>query len=173
MMKDLKRNATKCLALSAALGLVAAPVAGAASRSAASRSVGPKRGAAFVGVSTQLSGKLGLPLDIRASLNGRAMSRFDIEWTSTCHGAGGQGSYGGLSVTLNKAITKGVFTDTSTFSKNFSNSDKGAFTTKLYGRFTSPLRAAGTFRVTVSITDPTGAVVDTCDSGIVTWTATN
>ena len=36
MMKDLKRSATKCLALSAALGLVAAPVAG-----AASKTVGP------------------------------------------------------------------------------------------------------------------------------------
>jgi len=168
MTKDLKRNATKCLALSAALGLAATPVA-----VAATKTVGPKKGAAFVGVSTQLTGKLALPLDIRASTDGKTMSRFDIEWTSTCQGPGGQGSYGGLSVTLNKAIAKGVFTDTSTFSKNFSNNDKGAFTTKLFGKFTSPLRAAGTFRVTVSITDPTGAVVDTCDSGIVTWTATN
>ncbi|MEA2355015.1 MAG: hypothetical protein QOD61_1144, partial [Solirubrobacteraceae bacterium] len=37
-------------------------------------------------------------------------------------------------------------------------------------RFTSPGRAAGTFRVTVSITDTSGAVTDTCDSGVVNWT---
>jgi hypothetical protein len=169
-MKDLKRNATKCLALSAALGLGVAPVTAVA---AAKKPVGPKKGAAFVGISSQLSGKLGLPLDIRASKDGKTMSRFDIEWTSSCQGSGGQGSYGGLSVTLNKAITAGVFTDSSSFQKMFSNNDKGAFTTKLYGKFTNPLRAAGTFRVTVTITDPTGATVDTCDSGNVTWTATN
>jgi len=174
-MKDLKHNATKCLALGVALGLGVSPVgvAAAAKKGSSSKSGGPKKGAAFVGVSTQITGKLGLPLDIRASADGRTMSRFDIEWTSTCQGSGGQGSYGGLSVTLNKAITKGAFTDTSTFSKDFSNKDKGAFVTKLYGKFTSPLRAAGTFRVTVVITDPTGATVDTCDSGVVTWTATN
>jgi hypothetical protein len=169
-MKDLKRNATKCLALSFALVLGVAPVAAVA---AAKKTSGPKKGAAFVGISSQLSGKLGLPLDIRASKDGKTMSRFDIEWTSTCQGTGGQGSYGGLSVTLNKAITAGVFTDSSNFAKMFSNGDKGAFTTKLYGKFTDPLRAAGTFRVTVAITDPTGATVDTCDSGIVTWVATN
>jgi hypothetical protein len=168
-MKHLKRNATKCLALSAALGLGVAPVGVAA----AAKSSGPKKGAAFAGVSSQKSGNLGLPLDIRASPTGTVMSRFDIEWNSTCQGSGGQGSYGGLSVTLNKKITSGVFTDTSTFSKTFSNGDKGAFVTKLYGKFTNPLRAAGTFRVTVAITDPTGATVDACDSGVVTWIATN
>jgi hypothetical protein len=167
-MKDLKRNAAKCLALSAALGLCVAPVAVAASKPAS-----PKKGAAFVGVSTQKSGNLGLPLDLRVSPTGTTMSRFDIEWTSSCTGTGGQGSYGGLSVTLNKKIAKSVFTDTSTFSKTFSNGDKGAFVTKLYGKFTSPLRAAGTFRVTVTITDPTNTVVDQCDSNVVTWSATN
>jgi hypothetical protein len=167
-MKDLKRNATKCLALSAALGLAATPVA-----VAASKPVVPKKGAAFVGVSAQKSGNLGLPLDIRVSKNGQTMSRFDIEWTSACTGTGGQGSYGGLSVTLNKPIVKSVFTDMSTFSKTFSNGDKGAFVTKLYGKWTDPLRAAGTFRVTVVITDTTGATVDSCDSGVVTWSATN
>ncbi|HWH10184.1 MAG TPA: hypothetical protein VG165_03585 [Solirubrobacteraceae bacterium] len=166
-MKDLKRSATKCLALGAALGIGVVPVAVAAAAT-------PKKGAAFVGTSTQKSGNLGLPLDIRVSPTATTMGRFDIEWTSTCQGTGGQGSYGGLSVTLNKKITKGVFTDQSTFSKSFSNGDKGAFVTKLYGKFTSPLRAAGTFRVTVVITDGTsGATVDTCDSGVVTWIATN
>ncbi|HEY5197605.1 MAG TPA: hypothetical protein VIJ51_11340 [Solirubrobacteraceae bacterium] len=168
-MKDLKRNATKCLALGAALGIGVAPAA-----VAAAKTVVPKKGAAFVGTSTQKSGNLGLPLDLRVSPTGTTMGRFDIEWTSTCQGTGGQGSYGGLSVTLNKKITKGVFTDTSTFSKAFSNGDKGAFVTKLYGKFTNPLRAAGTFRVTVIITDgTTGATVDSCDSGVVTWVATN
>jgi hypothetical protein len=167
-MKDLKRNAAKCLALSAALGLGVAPAAIAASKPAV-----PKKGAAFVGVSQQKSGNLGLPLDIRVSPTGTVMSRFDIEWTSACTGTGGQGSYGGLSVTLNKKITKSVFTDTSTFSKDFSNGDKGAFVTTLFGKFTSPLRAAGTFRVTVTITDPTGATVDVCDSKAFSWTATN
>jgi hypothetical protein len=175
-MKDLRRSATQCLALSAALGLGLAPAALAASSGKAhssSKNLGPKKGAAFVGVSSQKSGTLFLPLDIRASQNGKVMSRFDIEWTSACQGSGGQSSYGGLSVTLNKAITAGVFTDQSTFTKAFSNGDTGAFVTKLYGKFTDPLRAAGTFRVTVGITNSAGATVDTCDSGIVTWVATN
>jgi hypothetical protein len=169
-MKDLTRNATRCLALSAvALGIGVLPAA-----AATTKATGPKKGAAFVGTSSQQSGNLGLPLDIRVSKNGTTMSRFDIEWTSACTGTGGQGSYGGLSVTLSKKITKGVFTDQSTFQKTFSNGDKGAFVTKLFGKFTSPLRAAGTFQVTVQITDPTtNAVVDSCDSKTVTWVATN
>jgi hypothetical protein len=173
-MKDLRRSATQCLALGAVLGLGLAPAALAASKAHASaKNLGPKKGAAFVGVSTQKSGNLFLPLDIRASQTGKVMSRFDIEWTSACTGSGGQSSYGGLSVTLNKAITNGVFTDQSTFTKSFSNGDTGAFVTKLYGKFTDPLRAAGTFRVTVAITNPAGVNVDSCDSGIVTWVATN
>ncbi len=171
-MKHVKRNATKCLALTAALGLGVAPVGAAIAKSTGSNK-GPKKGAAFAGISSQKSGNLGLPLDIQASPTGTTMARFDIEWTSSCMGTGGQGSYGGLSVTLNKKITAGVFTDTSTFSKMFSNNDKGTFTTRLYGKFTNPLRAAGTFRVGVVITDPTGTTVDTCDSGVVTWVATN
>jgi hypothetical protein len=174
-MKDLRRNAARCLALSAALGLSVAPVAIAASTKAptTSKGVSPKKGAAFVGVSSQTTGDLGLPLDIRVSPAGTAMSRFDIEWTSACTGTGGQESYGGLSVTLNKKITAGVFTDSSTFNKPFSNGDTGLFVTQLYGKFTSSVRAAGTFRVTVSITDGTKTVVDTCDSGVIHWSATN
>lgn len=171
-MHDMRRKLAGGLALGAALGGVGlAPVATAAPRV---KVVYPKRGAAFVGVSSQKSGNLALPVDIRASANAKAMSRFDIQWAAACQSASGRGSYGGLSITLNKPITPpGVFTDNGSFTRMFSNGDKGLFTIKLFGRFTSPLRAAGTFRVTVAITDSTGATTDTCDSGVVNWIATN
>jgi hypothetical protein len=170
-MHDMRRKLAGGLALGAALGVGLAPVAFAASRV---RAVYPKRGAAFVGVSSQKSGTLALPVDIRASANSRVMSRFDIQWAAACQSAAGRGSYGGLSITLNKAITPpGVFSDNGSFTRMFSNGDKGLFTIKLFGRFTSPVRAAGTFRVTVAITDGTGATTDTCDSGVVNWIATN
>ncbi len=175
-MKDMKRKVAGGLALSAALGLGVAPVAAAASHRAHStaKAIYPKRGAAFVGVSSQKSGTLALPVDMRASVNGKVMSRFDIQWASSCMSAAGRGSYGGLSITLNKAITPpGVFSDNGGFTRMFSNGDKGLFTIKLTGRFTSPVRATGTFRVTVAITDTSGAQTDTCDSGTVFWTATN
>jgi hypothetical protein len=173
----MRRKLAGGLALGAVLGLGIAPVATAASQSkahAAARTIYPKRGAAFVGTSSQKSGMLALPVDVRASPNAKVMSRFDIQWAAACQSAAGRGSYGGLSITLNKAINPpGVFVDNGSFTRMFSNGDKGLFTIKLFGRFTSPIRVAGTFRVTVTITDSTGATTDTCDSGIVNWQATN
>ncbi len=170
-MHDMRRKLAGGLALGAALGVGLAPVAAAAPRV---KVIYPKHGAAFVGVSSQKSGNLALPVDIRASANSRVMSRFDIQWAAACQSAAGRGSYGGLSITLNKPITPpGSFTDNGSFTRMFSNGDKGLFTIKLFGRFTSPVRAAGTFRVTVAITDSTGATTDTCDSGVVNWIATN
>jgi hypothetical protein len=176
-MNDVKRRLAAGVALSAALGLTAAPLAAAAPQRrahSAARTIYPRRGAAFVGVSSQASGKLNLPVDMRASANSQVMNRFDIQWAAACKSAAGRGSYGGLSITLNKKITApGVFSDNGSFTRMFSNGDKGLFTIKLFGRFTSPVRAAGTFRVTVAITDTSGATTDTCDSGVVNWTATD
>jgi hypothetical protein len=172
-MHRIRRRLAGGLALSAVLGLGIAPVAVAASHKAhaAAKTTYPRRGAGFVGTSSQKSGTLTLPVDLRASPNAQVMTRFDIQWAATCQSAAGRGSYGGLSITLNKKITPpGIFTDNGSFTRMFSNGDKGLFTIKLFGRFTSPGRAAGTFRVTVSITDTSGAVTDTCDSGVVNWT---
>ncbi|MGI8803917.1 MAG: hypothetical protein ACR2KV_17430 [Solirubrobacteraceae bacterium] len=175
-MNHVKRKLAGGLALGALLGLGIVPAAIAASQvhKAAAKPVFPRRGAAFVGVSSQKSGKLALPVDLRASANGRLMSRFDIQWAASCQSTAGRGSYGGLSITLNKAITApGVFSDTGSFSRMFSNGDKGQFTIKLFGRFSSPTRAAGTFRVQVAITDSAGASTDNCDSGVVNWVVTD
>jgi hypothetical protein len=101
------------------------------------------------------------------------VARFDIEWSATCTSATGRGSYGGLSITLNKQIVNSVFTDSGSFTRSFSNGDKGTFNIKLFGQFTSPLRAAGTFQVNVTIDDSAGALTDTCTSGVITWSATN
>jgi hypothetical protein len=169
-MHAMTRRMSKALVLGAALTTSAIPVA---SAGAASKHIYPKKGAAFAGVSSQKSGTVPLPLDIRASPNGTYMSRFDIEWSATCTSPTGRGSYGGLSITLNKKITASVFTDTGSFTRSFSNGDKGTFNIKLFGKFTSKLRAAGTFQVTVTINDSTGALTDTCSSGVVTWVATN
>jgi hypothetical protein len=171
----MRRRLAGGLALSAVLGLGIAPVAVAASHKAkakaAAKTIYPRRGAGFVGTSSQKSGILTLPVDLRASANAQVMTRFDIQWAATCMSAAGRGSYVGLSITLNKKITPpGQFSDNGSFTRMFSNGDKGLFTIKLFGRFTSSGRAAGTFRVTVSITDTAGAVTDTCDSGVVNWT---
>jgi hypothetical protein len=176
-MHEMRRKLAGGLALGAVLGIGIAPVAAASpskAHRAAVKTVYPKKGAAFVGVSTQKSGALALPVDVRASANGKVMSRFDIQWAAACQSAAGRGSYGGLSITLNKPINPpGAFIDNGSFTRAFSNGDKGLFTIKLFGRFTSPVRVAGTFRVTVTITDSTGAMTDSCDSGIVNWSATN
>ncbi len=178
-MNDVKRKLAGGVALGATLGLSIAPATAAVSHAnkshaAAVRTVYPKRGAAFVGVTSQKSGALALPVDIRASANAKVMTRFDIQWAASCVSASGRGSYGGLSITLTKPILPpGQFGDSGSFTRKFSNGDSGLFTIKLYGRFTSPVRAAGTFRVTVAITDSTGATTDNCDSQIINWVATN
>jgi hypothetical protein len=176
-MYEIKRKLAGGLTLGAVLGLGigAAGAAAAPTRAhTAAHVTYPKRGAAFVGVSSQKSGNLALPVDIRASANGLTMSRFDIQWSAACQSPSGLGSYGGLSITLNKKIVPpGVFTDSGSFNRTFSNGDVGVFTIKLYGRFTSPVRAAGNFRVTVAVNDSSGANVDNCDSGTITWVATN
>lgn len=157
------------LVLSAALGLGSLPAAQAA------HVTYPRHGAAFVGASSQKSGTVALPVDLRASASGRVMTRFDIQWAASCHApSGGAGSYGGLSVTPGKKIlAPGVFTDANTFTRTFSDSSVGTFTIKVYGRFTSPKRVAGTFTVHVGVVDASGATVNTCDSGNVTWSATD
>ncbi len=164
-------------ALGAALVIGVAPVAAAATHArprGKPRVTYPRRGAAFAGLSSQKSGTLALPVDIRASSNAQYVARFDIQWAAACHTATGRGSYGGLSITRSKKISPpGVFTDANQFTRSFADGSKGLFTIKLYGRFTSPLRAAGTFRVTVAINNNAGLVTDTCDSGIITWSATN
>ncbi len=158
------------LALSAALGLGVGSVAGAATV----RTVHPKRGAAFVGVSSQKGDSLALPVSLRVSPNGQVMTRLDIQWGAVCRGPGGQATFGGLSVTQNKKIfAPGSFGDTTSFTKTYANGDKGLYRTHVFGRFTSPVRVAGTFQLTLNVTNTAGATTETCDSGVVTWSATN
>ena len=108
-MNDMRRKLGGGVALAAALGLGLAPAAAVAAKttahSAAARFVHPRKGAGYVGVSSQKSGNLALPVDLRASANGLVMNRFDIQWAATCQSTTGRGSYGGLSITLNKKIT--------------------------------------------------------------------
>jgi hypothetical protein len=174
-MHEMTRRMSKALVLGTALAATALPAASAvaAGKAAAAKHVFPRKGAAFAGVSSQKSGTVPLPLDIRASPNGTYVSRFDIEWSATCTSPTGRGSYGGLSITLNKQIKSSVFTDSGSFTRSFSNGDKGTFNIKLFGKFTSPLRAAGTFQVNATIVDSAGALTDTCSSGVVNWVATN
>ncbi len=172
-MHGMTRKMSKALVLGTVLTVSVIPVGSAGAAHKTKRHVYPKKGGAFAGVSSQKSGTIGLPLDIRASPNGTFMSRFDIEWSATCTSPTGRGTYGGLSITLNKPIVAGVFTDTGSFTRAFSNGDKGTFNIKLYGKFTSSVRAAGTFQVNATITDSAGALTDTCTSGVVNWVATN
>ncbi len=172
-MHPMTRRMSKALVLGAALTTSALPVASAGAANKAKKAAFPKKGAAFVGFSSQKSGTVPLPLDLRASPNGTFVSRFDLEWSAPCTSPTGRGSYGGLSISLNKAIKAGVFTDSGSFTRSFSNGDKGTFNVKIFGKFTSALRVAGTFQVNVTIDDSTGALTDTCTSGVLTWVGTN
>lgn len=130
----------------------------------------PRKDAGYQGASTQKSGALTLPVDMRVSKDGKSVARFDIQWTGKCAAPTGRQSLGGLSVTLNKPInSQGSFMDTSKFPKDLGNGQKGDFTVALKGKFTKKTLARGTFRVTVSIKDATNQQVDTCDSGSIQW----
>lgn len=132
----------------------------------------PRRGAGFQGTSSQKAGALSLPVDLRVATNGRSVTRFDIQWSSRCTAPGGRGSLGGLSVTLNKAVSRlGSFGDDASFTREFGGGTKGVFTVRLRGRFTRRTSATGTFRVSVSIRNAGNAQIDTCDSGNITWRA--
>jgi hypothetical protein len=134
----------------------------------------PRKGAGFVGVTNQKSGVLSLPVAARVSPDGKKVTRFDLQWSSTCTDPNGRGTYGGLSVTLNKTIApNGGFGDNGSFTKDFGGGTKGVFTVKLAGRFTKKTQASGTFNVKVAITDAAGNQIDTCDSGNVTWRVTD
>lgn len=132
----------------------------------------PRKDAGYQGFSTQKSGNLTLPVDLRVAKDGKSVSRFDIQWTSKCASPTGRGALGGLSVTLKKAVSKqGSFGDTSTFTRDFGGGQTGAFTVVLKGKFTKKTLAKGTFKVSVSIHDATNAQIDTCDSGLISWQA--
>jgi hypothetical protein len=175
-MKSTDRKVARMLAMGLAGGLIV-PAAADAGTHLARRRAGAayaSPGAGLAGVSSQKSGKIGLPVDVRASGTGRVMNRLDIQWVATCQGAGTSQTYSGLSVTVDRKLnTHGVFTNTATFTKSLSGGTKGVFTTKLYGRFISPNRVAGTLKVTVGLSDGSGATTATCDSGTISWRATN
>lgn len=132
----------------------------------------PRHGGGYVGTSSEKAGTLGLPVDLRVSADGKTMSRFDIQWSSQCSGATGRGTYGGLSITVNKKIApNGFFGDTGSFTRDFGDGTHGLFKVNLSGHFASPQTAAGTFRVSVAVTDASGKQTNTCDSGNIAWIA--
>ncbi|MGI8558521.1 MAG: hypothetical protein ACR2ND_09465 [Solirubrobacteraceae bacterium] len=160
----------RALAVGTALTLLVAPAAAAAKSHNARTSRHPRPGAGYVGTSSEKAGKLGLPVALRVSPNGKVMTRFDIQWSSACQSATGRGSYGGLSITVNKNIaSNGTFGDSGSFSRDFGGGSTGVFKVALAGHFNSPRAAAGTFRVSVVVTDASGKQTDACDSGSINW----
>jgi len=135
----------------------------------------PRKGAGYQGLSSQKAGPLALPSGLRVSKDGKKVSRFDIQWSAKCQDPAGRGVFGGLSVTLNKAISKsGSFTDNGSFTRDLGGNQKGTFTIKVVGKFSSKTKATGTFNVAISIIDATtGAAVDSCNSGNVTWSVSD
>lgn len=163
--------ALACSALGCGLKLPALTEArGSAHRS--SRAIYPRLGASFVGLTSQSQAALALPVSLVASATGPVIDRFDIQWAASCQTAG-RGS-GGLSTILSKRISPlGTFTDSRTVATAYANGDRGRMTTTLVGRFTSPVRVAGTFKVSGVITDSANTTTNTCDSGTITWSATD
>lgn len=130
--------------------------------------------AGYVGVSSQSTGSAFLhrPVSFRVSKTGGTVSRYDIQWAAPCTSKTGRGSYSGLSITRNKVISaQGSFTDTNVFNTDLGQGNKAIFKVVLTGRFVSPKKATGTFRVTVLTVDASNRQTDTCDTGAVTWSA--
>ncbi len=130
----------------------------------------PRKDAGYQGSSTQKSGNLTLPVDLRVAKDGKSVTRFDIQWTSKCASPTGRLALGGLSVTLKKAVSKqGSFGDNASFTRDFGNGQKGLFTVVLKGKFNKKTAAKGTFKVSISIRDAANQQVDTCESGSIRW----
>lgn len=153
-------------------GPLAASAFGAHARKAASHK--PRRGAGFVGVSSQKAGQFALPVDLRASANGNQVARFDIYWFTKCTNPTGPTLPPGESITLNRPIaSNGSFSAVNNVNLTFPGGVTATSLIKLYGRFTSPTRAAGTFSVSLTLKDANGNPANQCDTGPVTWTVTD
>ncbi|PZS07847.1 MAG: hypothetical protein DLM64_13985 [Solirubrobacterales bacterium] len=124
----------------------------------------------YVGTTSQKSGKLALPADLRSSRNGKAVSRFDLEWIATCQD---KSSLTGLSISLNKAISSsGHFSSSNSFKENTASGGSATFGVSLAGYFNRPNLATGTFDIKITYADKSGKTTNSCDSGKVTWSVT-
>jgi hypothetical protein len=172
-LKYLAGLAAGALLISATAGPLAASAFGAHARAAAG-SHHPRRGAGFVGVSSQKAGQFNLPVDLRAAPNGLSVARFDIYWFAPCQSQTGPTLPPGESITLNRPVAaNGSFGATNTVNLVFPNGIKATSVIKLFGLFTSPTRAGGTFSVHLVLTDQNGNPANTCDTGNVSWSVTD
>ncbi len=124
----------------------------------------------YVGTTSQKSGSLALPADLRSSRNGKSVSRFDLEWIATCQD---KSSLTGLSISLNKAISSsGHFSSSNSFSQATHSGGKATFAVSLAGYFNSTTRATGTFDIKINYVDSNQKPAGSCDSGKVSWSVT-
>ena len=164
-MHDMRRKLGGGVVLAAALGLGLAPGA-----AVASQDDGPQLCDAFRApaqgrrLRRRQHAEVGhaRPPGRRAGIGQRdpVMTRFDIQWAATCMSTTGRGSYGGLSITLNKKIAprRASSPTTGSFTRTFSDgSTRACSRSRCSASSRRRPRVAGTFRVTVGITDTTGA----------------
>jgi hypothetical protein len=159
-MSSLKRTWPAVAALLAALVLATAAVA----------AYGPD-GAVYGGKITTNQGKQAVhPFSLSLTANGKRVKALTLYWhTKTCTVAATD--YAGALTAKNTAIQRnGRFSAAFTFSEpNPDNQSQRLSHRVEYQGKVGPRRAAGTYRDVITIVEPTGNAVGTCDTGTVNW----
>jgi hypothetical protein len=161
-MSYFKRTWVPLAALLAALALAAS--AGAA--------YGP-HGAVYGGKISTNQGKQAVhPFSLALTANGKRIKAFTIYWhTKTCT-VGATDYAGGLTATRTAVQPSGRFSDVVTFSEaNPDNANQKLNHRVEYQGRTGPTSTSGTYRDLITIADPAGITVGTCDTGTVNWSA--
>jgi hypothetical protein len=150
--------------VAAALGLAAVAVPGAA----LAAHVNPH--GTYTGTTSQVN-ETGMHAQIafNAARHARKIAKLSIQVRVDCDS--GTPQYFVLPGANEKIDSPGRFSDSGTITGDVEGGRKGTVTAVLHGRFTSARKAVGTFSATEDIADTTGAVVDHCRSGNVTWSA--
>ena len=154
------------------LPMVAAVLAALALAASAGAAFGP-HGAVYGGKISSNQGKQAAhPFSLALTANGKRIKAFTIYWhTKTCT-VGATDFAGGLTASRTAVQRNGRFSDVVTFSEaNPDNASQKLNHRVEYQGRTGPTSASGTYRDVITITDPTGITVGTCDTGTVNWSA--
>jgi hypothetical protein len=125
----------------------------------------------YTGFTSQHPGHSGrVTLNVaKAGAHGLKVRSLALDWYAKC--ATGK-HYAATTTVTNVAISNGKFHAQGSFSEPVGTTTlTGNFAVKLTGHFPSARKSAGTWSMDVVVTDQSGAVIDTCRTGALTWSA--
>lgn len=116
--------------------------------------------------------------DVTVARSGRSIARFQSVWDSTCQTPAGAkpgpSTWSEVTVLTNIPVSStGTFQKTVVSSRGESDGVTLNFTTTLNGAFRDAYTAAGTLQAQMTAKKADGTVVGTCDSGPVSWSASD